>query len=132
MAVTDPVADMLTRVRNAVTAKHDAVSFPSSKMKVEIAEILKKEGFIAAYEVNGDKPKQQMKITLKYDERGKSIISGLERVSKPGMRVYVQRGDIPRVYGGLGIAMVSTSRGLMTGSHAYHRGIGGEFICKVW
>ena len=132
MAVTDPVADMLTRVRNASLAKHNIVTLPSSKMKIEIAQILKKEGFIADFEITGDKPKQAMKITLKYDEKGKPIISGLERISKPGMRVYVQRGDIPRVYGGLGIAMVSTSRGLMTGSRAYHQGIGGEFICKVW
>ena len=132
MAVTDPVADMLTRLRNAAMARHDNVSFSSSKMKVEIAQILKKEGFIANFDVVGDKTKQEMKVTLKYDEKGKSIISGLERVSKPGMRVYIQRGDIPRVYGGLGIAVVSTSRGLMTGSRAYHQGIGGEFICKVW
>ena len=132
MAVTDPVADMLTRLRNASMARHDAVTFHSSKVKAEIAQILKKEGFIADYAIIGEKPKQEMKITLKYDEKGNSIISGLERVSKPGMRVYVQRGDIPRVYGGLGIAMVSTSRGLMTGSKAYHQGIGGEFICKVW
>lgn len=132
MTVSDPIADMLTRVRNALMAQHDTVMVPSSKEKLAIAKILKQEGYIADYGIVSAKPQRQIKIRLKYDEKNKPLISGIDRVSKPGLRVYAQKGDIPRVFGGLGIAVVSTSKGVMTGKQAYRQGIGGELICKVW
>ena len=132
MTVSDPIADMLTRVRNAVMARHDTVSLPASRMKLYIAKLLKQEGFISNYEVLGNPPQRQIKIHLKYDEDGKPIISGLERISKPGLRVYIQKGEIPRVYGGLGIAIVSTPSGVLTGQQAWRKGVGGELLCKVW
>lgn len=132
MVVSDPIADMLTRIRNALMAQHDSVMMPSSKMKLAIAKILKQEGYIAEYGIVSAKPQRQIKIRLKYDENNKSLITGIDRVSKPGLRVYSQKGDIPRVFGGLGIAVVSTSKGVMTGKQAYRQGIGGELICKVW
>jgi small subunit ribosomal protein S8 len=132
MAVTDPIADMLTRIRNAVMARHDSVLIPASRMKLYIAKILKQEGFITDYEVLGSLPQRQIKMMLKYDDENKPFISGLKRVSKPGLRVYVQGNEIPRVYGGLGMAIVSTSKGVMTGQKAWRQGIGGELLCYVW
>jgi small subunit ribosomal protein S8 len=132
MAVTDPIADMLTRIRNAIMARHDFVLVPSSRTKMAIARILKEEGFIGDYEVLRSKSHRSIKIYLKYDDKSKSIISGLERVSKPGLRVYVGQKEIPRVYGGLGIAIISTPKGVITGKQAWRQGIGGEILCYVW
>jgi small subunit ribosomal protein S8 len=132
MSVSDPIADMLTRIRNAVTVRHDFVLIPSSRMKLAITKILKEEGFIADYEMLKGKPHRAIKLHLRYDEQNQPIISGLERVSKPGLRVYVERKEIPRVYGGLGISVLSTAKGVMTGQQAWRRGIGGELLCRVW
>ena len=132
MSVSDPIADMLTRIRNAVTVRHDFVLIPSSRMKLAITKILKEEGFIADYEMLKGKPHRAIKLHLRYDEQNQPIISGLERVSKPGLRVYVERKEIPRVYGGLGIAVLSTAKGVMSGHQAWRRGIGGELLCYVW
>jgi small subunit ribosomal protein S8 len=129
---TDPIADMLTRVRNAIMARHDSVLVPTSRMKLAITRILKKEGFIADFEVLKGKPQKAIKIHLKYDDKNEPILSGLERVSKPGLRVYVGRDEIARVHGGLGMAIVSTSQGVMTGQQAWKKGIGGELLCHVW
>ncbi len=132
MTVTDPVADMLTRIRNAIMARHDTVLMPSSKMKLAIARILKDEGFIGEYDVVRGKPQRVIRIHLKYRDRTEPVVFGLERVSKPGLRIYVQRKEIPRVYGGLGIAIMSTARGVMTGQQAWRQGVGGELLCYVW
>ncbi|MFC1993241.1 30S ribosomal protein S8 [Chloroflexota bacterium] len=132
MTVSDPIADMLTRIRNAAMARHDIVLIPSSRMKLAIARILKGEGFINDYEVLKDKPHRMVKVYLKYGDENKPAIYGLERVSKPGLRVYVQQKEIPRVYGGLGIAILSTPVGVMTGQQAWRQGIGGELLCYVW
>jgi small subunit ribosomal protein S8 len=131
MTVTDPVADMLTRIRNAIMAKHDAVLVPSSRMKLSITKILREQGLIDQYEVLKGKPQPMIKIHLKYTDNQPAIL-GLERVSKPGLRVYVGRGEIPRVYGGLGIAILSTSKGIMTGQKAWQNRLGGELICHIW
>jgi len=132
VTVTDPIADMLTRIRNAIMARHDSVLIPASRMKLAITRILKNEGFVNDYEVIGDKPQRVIKIHLKYDDNNQPILSGLERVSKPGLRVYVQQKEITRVYGGLGIAIISTAKGVMTGQQAWRQGIGGELLCYVW
>ncbi len=132
MTVSDPIADMLTRIRNAIMARHDFVLVPTSRMKLSIARILKEESFINDYEVLKGKPHRVIKIYLKYSDNNQSVLSGLERVSKPGLRVYVQQKEIPRVYGGLGIAIVSTSKGVKTGQKAWRLGIGGELLCQVW
>ena len=132
MTVSDPIADMLTRIRNAIMAKHDFVLIPTSKMKLAITRILKEEGFISDYEVLKGKPHRVTKIYLKYSEDNQPVLSGLERVSKPGLRVYVEREEIPRVYGGLGIAIVTTSKGVLTGKQAWRQGVGGELLCYVW
>ena len=132
MTVSDPIADMLTRIRNAIMARHDFVLVPSSRTKLSIAKILREEGLIADYEVVRGKQHRALKIHLKYDDSNRSILSGLERVSRPGLRVYVQRKEIPRIYGGLGVTIVSTSKGVMTGQKAWRQGIGGEFLCYVW
>ena len=132
MTVTDPIADMLTRIRNALMARHDNVKVPSSKMKLAIARILKEEGFITDYEVIKGKPHRDISIQLRYLDDNKPAISGLKRVSKPGLRVYVQKREIPRVYGGLGIAIVSTSQGVRTGQQAWRQSSGGELLCYVW
>jgi small subunit ribosomal protein S8 len=132
MAVSDPIADMLTRIRNAIMARHNSVLVPVSRMKLYIAKILRQEGFISDYEVQGNPPHRQIKIILRYVENNRSIICGLKRVSKPGLRVYVQRNEISRVYGGQGIAILSTSKGVMTGSKAWRQGIGGELLCYIW
>ena len=132
MSVSDPIADMLTRIRNAILVRHDSVAVPSSRMKQAIAKILKEEGFIADYEMLKGKTHRAIKLHLKYDEKNQPIISGLERVSKPGLRVYVGQKEIPRVYGGLGVAILSTAKGIMTGQQAWRRKIGGELLCYVW
>ena len=132
MTISDPIADMLTRIRNAVMARHDSVMVPSSKTKMAIAKILKEEGFIKDFEVVKGATDKTLKLTLRYEQRNQSVLTGLERISKPGLRVYVQKKEIPRIYGGLGIAIVSTPRGVMTGTKAWKQGIGGELICYVW
>ena len=132
MTVSDPIADMLTRIRNAVMVRHDSVLVPASRMKMAIAKILKEEGFITDYEVVKGKPHRSLKINLRYMEENRPAITGLKRVSKPGLRVYVQKKEIPRVYGGLGIAIISTSKGVRTGPQAWHQGAGGELLCYVW
>lgn len=132
MTVSDPIADMLTRIRNAIMARHDNVLVPASKTKLAIARILKEEGFITDYEVSKSKTFRVIKIILKYMDDNKPAIAGLKRVSKPGLRVYVQKREIPRVYGGLGIAIVSTSTGVKTGQQAWRQGAGGELLCYVW
>ncbi|MBN1689845.1 MAG: 30S ribosomal protein S8 [Dehalococcoidia bacterium] len=129
--VTDPIADLLTRVRNAAMARHDSVNVPASKMKIAVAKILKDEGFISDYSIVKGEPQRMIKITLKYIDKQPAFI-GLERVSKPGLRIYSGKKDIPRVYGGLGIAVISTSKGLMTGQEAWKKNIGGEVLCYVW
>ena len=132
MTISDPIADMLTRIRNAIMAKHDFVLVPASRMKLSIARILREEGFVNDYEVLKSKPHRAIKIYLKYDDKNQPIISGLERISKPGLRVYVGKKEVPRVYGGMGIAIVSTSTGVMTGQQAWRQRIGGEILCHVW
>jgi len=133
MAVTDPIADMLTRIRNAITVRHDSVAFPASNLRVSLAKILREEGFIEDYEVlQGDSVQDTVKIFLHYGEKGEPAIVGLKRVSKPGLRVYVHKGEIPRYYGGLGVAILSTSKGVMTGKQAWREGTGGELLCYVW
>jgi len=132
MTVSDPIADMLTRIRNAVMAGHDFVLVPTSKMKLAIARILKAEGFISDYEVLKGKPHRVIKIYLKYGDNNRPVVAGLERISKPGLRVYSQRKEIPRVFRGLGIAILSTPKGVMTGQQAWHQGVGGELLCYVW
>ena len=132
MTVTDPIADMLTRIRNAIMARYDSVLVPASKMKLAVARILKEEGFISDYEVVRGKSHRVIKIHIRYTDKNQSVISGLERASKPGLRIYVQQKEIPRVYGGLGIAILSTSKGVMTGYQAWRQGIGGELLCYVW
>ena len=133
MAVTDPIADMLTRIRNAITIRHDSVTVPASKMKIAVAKILKDEGFVDDYEVaQGGSPQGVIKVYLHYREKKEPSISGLKRVSKPGLRVYVRKGEIPRYYGGLGVSILSTSKGVMTGKQAWREGLGGELLCYVW
>ncbi len=130
--MTDPIADMLTRIRNGNSAKHESVDVPASKMKKEIAEILLKEGFIKSYDVIDDGVQGTIKVDLKYGRNDERIISGLKRISKPGLRVYAKGTEIPRVLGGLGIAIISTSNGVLTDKEARNQGIGGEVICYVW
>jgi small subunit ribosomal protein S8 len=133
MSMTDPIADMLTRIRNAVQAKHKTVSMPASNLKVEVARILKEEGYIADYRVSKDEGKGGgIDIRLKYNNSKKSSITSLKKVSKPGLRIYVGKDDVPRVLNGLGIAIISTSRGLMTDKAARETGVGGEVICTVF
>jgi small subunit ribosomal protein S8 len=132
MTISDPIADMLTRIRNAIMARHDFVLVPTSRMKLSIARILREEGFINDYEVLKGKPHRVIKIYFKYGDNNVPVLSGLERVSKPGLRAYVQRKEIPRVYGGLGIAILSTPKGVMTGQKAWRLSVGGELLCYVW
>ena len=131
MNMTDPIADMLKRIRNAVQARHETVDIPASKEKVEIARILKEEGFIIGYSVEGD-VKKTLTVTLKYGPNNEKVIAGLKRISKPGLRVYAESDNIPRVLNGLGIAILSTSSGLMTGKDAKKKHIGGEVVAYVW
>jgi small subunit ribosomal protein S8 len=130
--MTDPIADMLTRMRNAIAARHSRVDIPASKLKLEIARILKEEGYINNYVVKGEGVKRTIRIFLRYDARGTSSISHLSRVSKPGRRVYMGATDIPRVLGGYGINIVSTSRGLMSGKRARRENVGGEVLAEIY
>jgi small subunit ribosomal protein S8 len=137
--MTDPIADMLTRIRNAVTARHARVEMPASKLKAEIARILHDEGYIAGFKMvetqaerPGKAPRQAMRMFLKYGPGGEKAISGIERVSRPGRRVYANRDEVPAVLGGLGVAILTTSRGVMTGQAAKKAGVGGEILCNVW
>jgi len=132
MTISDPISDMLTRIRNAVMAQHETVAIPASKMKESIARILKDEGFIAGYQMEGEKTQRRINVSLRYDEVRRPFINGLKRVSKPGLRVYVPSTEIPRVYGGAGIAIISTSKGIMTGRQAYRARIGGELLGYIW
>lgn len=130
--ITDPVADMLTRIHNGILARHKQVVMPGSKVKVAVARILKEEGFIRDFEVTKDVPQAQLRIVLKYDRDRKSVVTKLQRISKPGRRVYVGRTDIPWVLSGLGVAIMSTPQGIMTGQKARRQGLGGEVLCYVW
>ncbi len=133
MSMSDPIADMLTRIRNANTAKHDTVLVPVSKSKLAIAEILVKEGYIAGYELLEDGVKRSMKITLKYGStKNDKVISGLKRISKPGLRVYANTDNLPRVLGGLGTAIISTNHGIVTDKEARKIGVGGEVLAYIW
>ncbi len=129
---TDPIADMLTRIRNAVRAKHARVDLPSSKLKIEIARILKEEGYLTNYKVVEEKGKKTLRVFLRYTPDRHGVITDLKRVSRPGSRRYVGKTDIRAVVGGMGIAIVSTPRGLMTGHSARKEGVGGELLCEVW
>ncbi|WP_072524028.1 30S ribosomal protein S8 [Clostridium sp. Marseille-P3244] len=133
MTMSDPIADMLTRIRNANTAKHDTVDVPASKMKIAIANILLDEGYIAKYDLVEDGHFQTIHITLKYGaDKNEKVISGLKRISKPGLRVYANSEDIPKVLGGLGTAIISTNKGVVTDKEARKLGVGGEVLCFVW
>jgi len=130
--MTDPIADMLTRIRNALQAQHPSVVIPRSKIKVALANLLKSEGFIEGYIDNTDGPQGSIKVFLRYDDGKRAIIRGIRRVSRPGRRVYVPKSDIPRVRNGLGVAVLTTPRGVLTDSQARQAGVGGEVICHVW
>ena len=130
--MTDPIADMLTRIRNGLQARHASVEMPASKIKSAIAEVLKDEGYIKGYSNVGEGPTRALKVELRYVGKNEPVLSGIKRISKPGLRVYSSATDIPRVFGGLGVAIVSTSRGVMSGAQARKQGIGGEVICHVW
>lgn len=132
MGMTDPIADMLTRIRNASSVFHDSVDVPASKIKKELARILKEEGYIRDYKVNDDGKQGVLRIYLKYAPPKRQVITGIKRISKPGRRVYAKSDQVPRVLGGLGVAVLSTSRGLMTDREARRQRIGGEVICYVW
>jgi len=132
MQITDPVADMLTRIRNAQVAKHDSVTMPASNMKKSIAKLLQEEGYIKSYEFIDDGLQGNIKITLKYLDKKQPVIVGLKRISKPGLRVYASCEDLPKVLGGLGIAIISTSKGIMTDKAARKENLGGEVLCYVW
>jgi small subunit ribosomal protein S8 len=135
MSMTDPIADLLTRMRNGAKAQHHDVTLPSSKLKVEVARVLKEQGYIDDYEVHAaadGRPGMELTVTLKYTAERKPVITGLERVSRPGQRTYVDHGHIPRIQGGMGTAIISTSQGLMTGHDARAAGVGGEVLAQVW
>jgi small subunit ribosomal protein S8 len=132
--MTDPIADMLTRIRNAVASRHQRVDIPASRFKVEIARILEREGYVQGYKVlePQDAPQAVIRVFLKYGPRGEAVITGIERVSRPGRRVYFGRNDVPAVMGGLGTNILTTSRGVMTGREAVKHGVGGEVLCNIW
>ncbi|MCL4516137.1 MAG: 30S ribosomal protein S8 [Firmicutes bacterium] len=132
MVMTDPIADMLTRIRNANSINHSTVEIPGSKLKMELARIFKEEGFVRDVEFVDDGKQGTIRIMLKYGPQKDKVISGIKRISKPGLRVYAQKDQIPKVLGGLGIAVLSTSQGIMTDKQARQKGIGGEVICYVW
>jgi len=134
MSMTDPIADMLTRIRNGIQSHHDRIELPSSKLKVEVARILKSEGFISNFkELKEDgKPQSTLRVYLKYSDDGEPVIHGIERISRPGRRVYRGKEEIPKVLGGLGLAIVSTSKGVLSGAEAARQGVGGEVLCQVW
>ena len=130
--MTDPIADMLTRIRNGLQARHAAVEMPTSKLKVAIAEVLKDEGYIKGYGISGDGPSKTLKVELRYVGKNEPVLSGIKRISKPGLRVYAGSNEIPRVFGGLGVSILSTSKGVMSGSQARRQRVGGEVLCHVW
>ncbi len=130
--MTDPFADMLTRIRNAALAMHDHATLPASKLKIEFAKLLEDEGYISGWSTEGEGRDHMLTVNLKYDKNRRQVISGPRRVSKPGRRVYVGRGEVPKVLGGMGVAVISTSQGLLSGQEARRRGIGGEVLCEVW
>ena len=132
MTMTDPIADMLTRIRNANIAGHDSVDIPTSKIKKNIADILVKEGYVKGYEIAEVEGREYIRIEMKYGAGKAKVISGIKRISKPGLKVYAQKEDLPKVLGGLGIAIISTSKGLVTDKEARALGVGGEVICYVW
>ena len=132
MTMSDPIADMLTRIRNGIMASYDSVDIPSSKLKINIAKILKSEGYIKNYKIMADKRQGVIRVFLKYDETGQPIIEGLQRVSKPSRRVYTKSEAIPKVLNGFGTNILSTSKGVMTGGQARKLGVGGEILCAVW
>lgn len=132
MTMTDPIADMFTRIRNAASARHENVKVPASKVKRAVADVLQAEGFIRSYSDEADGPRSYINLSIMYDQDHKAVLGGIRRVSRPGLRVYVGKGEIPRVYGGLGIAIMSTSRGVMSGREAWRRKIGGEVLGYVW
>ncbi len=135
MSMTDPIADFLTRLRNAAKAQHHDVAIPSSKLKRELARILKEQGYIEGYQIEPPapgRPGEQITVTLKYTAERRPVISGMERVSRPGQRTYVDHGHIPRIQGGMGTAIISTSKGVMTGHEARQQGVGGEVVARVW
>ncbi|MBI4297210.1 MAG: 30S ribosomal protein S8 [Chloroflexi bacterium] len=132
MTISDPIADMLTRVRNALMTKHETVLIPASNTKIAIARVLKEEGFIQDYEVFRDTPQRTIKVYLRYTDNKEPVLAGLRRTSKPGLRQYAGKGKIPIVRGGLGIAILSTSQGVMAGNQARKKGLGGEVLCYVW
>ena len=132
MTMTDPIADMLTRIRNAVAVRHDHVNIPASKMKTAIAKVLKDEGFVRDFESFEEGPRRFLRVHLSYTDKKEPILNGLKRVSRPGLRVYVQKREIPRVYSGLGIAILSTPKGVMAGQQAWRQQTGGEVLCYVW
>lgn len=132
MSMTDPIADLLTRIRNARVARHRTVDVPLSKMKVSIVKILRDEGYIDGYKCDADGPQGTVRIQLRYSSAGDNAITGLERVSKPGRRVYCGKDEIPKVLGGLGITILSTSKGVLTGSKCRNEGVGGEVLCNIW
>ena len=132
MNITDPIADMLTRIRNANSSKHKTVDIPSSKMKVAIAEILFREGYIKSFEEIDNENQGIIRVTLKYDEKGNRVIDGLKRISKPGLRIYAGKEELPKVLNGLGIAIISTSQGLKTDKEARQLGVGGEVLAYIW
>ncbi len=132
MLVTDPIADMLTRIRNALSAKHESVSVPASNEKLAIAKILLEEGYISSFEEVKDAGKRNIQIVLKYDEFGDSVIQGLKRISKPGLRIYAQKDKLPKVISGLGIAIISTNKGVVTDKTARELNVGGEVLAYVW
>lgn len=130
--LTDPIADMLTRIRNANLALHDTVEMPGSRLKADIARVLEEQGYIAGYETSADGTRTTLVVKLKYNEDRRRVITGLDRVSKPGRRVYADKDSLPKVLGGMGVAIISTSQGLLTGHEARRRGVGGEVLCTVW
>jgi small subunit ribosomal protein S8 len=132
MRLTDPVADLLARIRNAIRARHQKVDVPASKLKLEIARILKEEGYVSNFKVTEEEGHKVLRIYLKYANNNEAVISNLSRVSSPGCRVYVRRREIPRVLGGLGINILTTPRGVMTGRQARKEGVGGEILCEIW
>ncbi|MGM0444832.1 MAG: 30S ribosomal protein S8 [Bacillota bacterium] len=132
MNITDPIADMLTRVRNANSVNKDVVDIPASNLKINIAKTLKDEGFIKEYKIIDNYPQNKVRVYLKYGKDNEKVITGIKRISKPGLRVYVNKDEIPRVLGGLGIAVISTSRGVLTDKEARKEGVGGEVLCYVW
>jgi small subunit ribosomal protein S8 len=132
MTITDPIADMLTRIRNGVQARHQQVEMPASKLKLAVAEVLRDEGYVVGFAMQGEPPKQKLRVDLKYTGKQEPVLTGLRRVSKPGLRVYAGADKLPRVYGGLGVAIVSTSKGVMSGAKARRMRLGGEVLAEVW